>query len=222
MKGATMGDTQDNNGTGGDGGTGTGTDGGNTDTTDTAKTGDTGNQGDGNGTDSTGTASTVSQADYDALMRRMQAADRRAAAAEKKQKEVDDKDKTEAEKAKEEAAEAKAETERLKADRKNDKLLNAFLSDSSTPWHNSADAFELLRTRYMDGVEVDDDGVVTGLGPAIKKLAKEKGYLVKPAGTSEATGNAQNGNRKGEDSQNRTDKEKMGRRFPAAYNGSVI
>lgn len=213
-----MGDTQDNNGTGGDGGTGTGDNGGSTGTADTTKTGDTGTQGTGNGTDSTGTADAVSRADYDALMKRMQAADRRAQAEENARKALEDKDKSEAELAKQRAAEAETKLAEMAQDRKNDKLLNAFLSDTSVGWHNSTDAFNLLRTSFMDGVEVDDAGVVTGLGPAIKKLAKDREYLVKPAGTSEATGNAQNGNRKGSDGKDtQKDKEEMQKRFPAAF-----
>ncbi len=215
-----MGDTQDNNGTGGDGGTGTGGDGGTTGTTDTTKTGDTGTQDGGNGTDSTGTTDAVSRADYDALMKRMQAADRRAQTEENARKALEDKDKSEAELAKQRAAEAEAKVVAMAQDRKNDKLLNAFLSDTTTSWHDSTDAFNLLRSSFMDGVEVDDDGNVTGLGPAIKKLAKDKAYLVKPAGTSEATGNAQNGTRKGADGKDKTDKEAMARRFPSAYHGA--
>lgn len=197
-------------------------------TSDATKGAQNANQGDANasgganndaGGDDKGTKTTegvVSQADYDALMARMQAADRAKSAAEKKLSDQADKDLSESEKAKKEAAEAKAEAEAAKAGLRDARIQNAFLAVTDVAWHNVNDAYTMLKNSYMDGVDVDKDGKVTGIEPAVKKLAREKAYLVKIAGdTTGGTGAAHNGQRKGD--QNDTGKVERAARFPAAY-----
>jgi hypothetical protein len=220
-----MGDTKTADDTGADGGTGTGDGGGTNDTTDTTQTGDKGTQTGGNGTDGTsgtdGAADTVSRADFEALSNRMKAADRRATAAENKVKASEDKDKTELELAKEAAKKAEGDLNSAKADIRSTKLMNAFLANNGTAWHDVGDAFKLLMENHAGGVDIDDQGKVTGMDAAIKSLAKSKAYLVK-TGTSEATGTAQNGSRKGDDEKNKLDRAKMAARFPAAFNGQHL
>jgi tRNA G26 N,N-dimethylase Trm1 len=90
------------------------------------------------------------------------------------------------------------------------------LSSKDVTWHDVTDAFTMLKNNYMDGVDVDSNGKVTGIDPAVKKLAKEKAYLVKVAtDNSDSTGAAHNGQRKGD--QKDTSKEQRMSRFPAAY-----
>jgi tRNA G26 N,N-dimethylase Trm1 len=146
----------------------------------------------------------------------MQAADRRAADLEKKQKDQDDKDLSEAEKAKKDAADAEARANAAEVKLREEKIFNAFLSSKDVTWHDVTDAFTMLKNNYMDGVDVDSNGKVTGIDPAVKKLAKEKAYLVKVAtDNSDSTGAAHNGQRKGD--QKDTSKEQRMSRFPAAY-----
>jgi hypothetical protein len=173
--------------------------------------------GDSKGTqDNSSTTETVSKADYEALFKRMQAADQRASKLEKAQQEAADKDLSEAEKAKKDAAESKARADAAEAKLRDEKVFNAFLSRTDIAWHDVNDAFTMLKSNYMDGVDVDKDGKVTGIEPAVKKLAKEKAYLVKVAGDSSGgTGAAHNGQRKGD--QNDTGREARASRFPAAY-----
>lgn len=191
-------------------------------TGDNAQTSQNANQGDNNssgGDANTGgdnnTTGSVSQADYEALMKRMQAADRAKTAAEKKLADAAKKDLDEAERFKQEAAEAKDRADKAEAKLRDEKIFNAFLAKTDVAWHDVNDAFTMFKNSYMDGVDIADDKV-TGIEPAIKKLAKEKAYLVKSAaGSSDSTGAAHNGQRKG--NQNDTGKEARMARFPAAY-----
>lgn len=193
--------------------TGTGATGGDDSTTDNTQTADTGAE----GTESTSGAGTVSLAEFEQLKRRMIAADRRATTAENAVKKAQDAEKSELQLAKDEAEKARQDAAALKTDIHNTKLLNAFLSDSTNSWHDASDAFTLLQSSFMDGVEVDDQGKVIGMDTAIKALAKKKPHLIKAAtSTSEATGSAHSSNRKGEEQQ--ADRKALQARFPAAFN----
>lgn len=166
-------------------------------------------------TDTTKDADTVSKADYDSIMKRMQAADRAKIAAEKKLKDKDDADLSATEKATKEAAESKAEAEKLKNQLRTEKILNSFLTIKDVNWHDSADAFALLDRA---GVDIDSDtGKVTGMDAAVKALAKKKPHLVNTGTTEGSTGPANNSNRKG-DLGNDVSKADRVRRFPAAFN----
>jgi hypothetical protein len=81
----------------------------------------------------------------------------------------------------------------VKTDIRNTKLLNAFLSDTSNTWHDASDAFTLLQSSFMDGVEVDDQSKVIGMDAAINQRGKGK----VPNGCS-TTGPARRVGRKGE------------------------
>jgi len=54
-------------------------------------------------------------------------------------------------------------------------LENAFLKDNSHTWHDPDAA---LRLADLSKVEIDDDGVVHGLGDALESLASNKSYLL--------------------------------------------
>ncbi len=199
--------------------TGTGGNDGGDNTTDTTKTGDTTTQDSGKGSDAGGSENggnaTVTREEFDALQRRMQAADRRATAAENKLKDADKAKLGELERAKLEAEEAKAESGKAANDLRTARLENAFLTDS-VKWHDSADAFLILSRDFMDGVEINDQGKVVGMDAAVKKMVRVKPHLVKTETASEATGSAHNGTRKG-DGKDTIDKTAMASRFPAAF-----
>lgn len=159
----------------------------------------------------------VSLAEYEALKERMRGADKAKSDAETKLREIERKDQTELQKAQGDLEDAKKANAAL-ADKVNEMALtNAFLTNNKYTWHDPADALALLN---REGVEISEDGKVTGLGPAIDKLAKSKKHLLKSetddtgdgGDSSAASGSATNGRRKGED---KNDKKDYSRRFPA-------
>lgn len=111
--------------------------------------------------------------------------DKKKAAAEKELKELKDKDLPEAEKLRKEAAEAKERGEKQSKALRDLALTNAFLLASQRGkinWHDPEVA-QSAAVKY-EGIEVDENGVVTGMADAVKKLAKDKAFLVdagKPA-----------------------------------------
>lgn len=105
------------------------------------------------------------------------------------------------------------------AQRVKDKALeNAFLSAPGVEWADKEDAFTVLRAKFLEDVEVDDDGNVTGMKEAVAALSKAKPHLVKVAGeeviepSSEATGKTPV-KRKGE--KETADRASLTKRFPA-------
>jgi hypothetical protein len=163
---------------------------------------------------------TVSKADFDALFSRMQAADRRASNAENELKKLQDVGKTEQQRKEDEAAAALKEAETLREQIKHARIGNAFLTVKGFNWHDPSDALDMLMARYLDGVEADDDGKVTGIEAAVKKMAKDKSYLIKTEAGSTA-GDQMNGKRKGEGNsadQKAKDAELV-KRFPALQRG---
>ncbi len=116
------------------------------------------------------------QAELDATIRRMKAADQTAAAQAAKLKEYEDKNLSEQEKLKRDAAEAKAEAVQLQKDKEDLTLRLAFLADTTYQWRNPEHAL-----RLVDLSEVEQkDGKITGLKEAAKKLAEEHKYLLAP------------------------------------------
>lgn len=165
------------------------------------------------GDDST-TNDTVTRSEFDQLKKRMQAADKRAsdALAELDQRKRADQD--ELTNAKQDLEKAQKRIAELEKQIDKTALENAFLTDNGHEWVDSSDALRLLD---MDGVEVKE-GTVTGLKPAIEKLAKAKPHLLKPetgsgkGSSSEASGSAGNGRRKGQTGERTVD---YTNRFPA-------
>lgn len=158
---------------------------------------------------------TVSKADWKKLFARMQAADRAKGVAEAKLREKEQAEMSELDRTKsqlEEAAKAKTEADdRLKAM----VIENAFHRENKFTWHDVADAVAALD---LSGVEVGEDGKVTGMAAAIKDVAKRKPHYVKSEdkdGTGlPAANGAHNGQRKGKETET-VDKAKLVARFPA-------
>lgn len=136
---------------------------------------------------------------------RMKAADRRAAEAERKLREKDDAGKPELEIAQRRVTELEETTTQQDATLRELRIQNAFLMSNTVTWHDPSDALRELAN--MDGVDIDDDGKVTGVKDAIAKLAKRKPHWVKAAkesddedkdSSTEASGSKMHGKRKGE------------------------
>lgn len=162
----------------------------------------------------------VSREEFEQLKRRMQAADQRAGKAEQELNERKRADQDEVTNLKQDLDKAQKVITDLQQLVDRTALENAFFKNNKHTWHDPADALALLD---HEGVEVKD-GTVTGLGPAIEKLAKAKPHLLKSesdgkggTGSSEASGSANNGTRKGS-KQQVADKERLARRFPALRN----
>lgn len=163
-------------------------------------------------TDTSTNVDTVTRVEFDQLFKRMQAADTAKSTAENKLKELERKDQSDLQKAQTDLEDTLKANQELSSKLNEMALNNAFLTDNKHSWADPADALRLLN---MEGVEVKD-GVVTGLAPAIEKLAKDKPYLLKKEGdgtdSSGASGSATNGKRKGSDPNEKTD---YSGRFPA-------
>lgn len=160
---------------------------------------------------------TYSAEDYDRLMARMKAADRRASTAETRVKEFEKAGQSDLEKAQTEAQEAAKRAEAAEQALNVERIANAFLASNSVNWHDPMDALKMLRSDFMDGVEISEDGRVTGMKDAIKRMAREKKYLVNSeSGTSASTSDGMNGKRKGDAGANQKAKDdELAKRMPA-------
>ena len=142
---------------------------------------------------------TYTAEEYEALHRRMQAADRRASGAEQKVQEYEKAGQTEIEKAQAEAKENEDRAVKAEQALQSERIANAFLASNDVTWHDPQDALDMLRSRYMDGVEIGEDGKVVGIKAAITKMAKEKKDLVNSgSGASTSATDQMNGKRKGD------------------------
>jgi cell division protein FtsB len=160
----------------GDGG-GSGSEGG-----DGAGTGD-GSEGDGGKPEDD---EKVSKSELERTRIRMQAADRRAAAAEQKLKEIEDKDKTELEKATGQVETLTSENSELKKENTLLKAKVSFLGSNEHSWHDPDVALNLIDLSEV----MNEDGTVDkkALKSEMDKLAKDKPYLVKSAGSGKPEG----------------------------------
>lgn len=159
----------------------------------------------------------VSRAEFDRMMKRMKAADQRADKAEKRLREIDDADKTDLQKANDRVEELEGQVGELTSTLQSERLNNAFLSLADGPtWHKPATALKLAQTDgYLEDV-VSDDGTVDqkALASALKQLAKDHEYLVKPregAGPSGEGGKGRSNNSKDD----KAAKQERDRRAPA-------
>lgn len=193
------------------------TQGNDTGDTSTDATGDAGTTNDTSTNDTKGD-DVVTRAEFDAVFRRMQAADKAKADAETKLREKEKAELSELERAKSDVEDLKKQNTDLLEQINTTALENAFFKDNKHTWHDPSDALRLLD---MEGVEVKD-GEVKGLAPAIEKLAKNKPHLLKSesddkgdggsgGNSSGASGSANNGKRKGDPGP----KSDMSKRFPA-------
>lgn len=201
-----MGNTQDDNNT-------SANDAGTNDTSDNAQTSQQTTQDAANTATGDDNARMYTAEEVERFIARMKAADRRASDLEKKVQQFEDANKSELEKAQTEKERAIQEAAKAASELKNLRLQNAFLSQAEVAWEDPNDAFLILQTQFMEGVEVTEEGQVLGIKDAVKKMAKAKPHLVKKApGSTEATGSAQNGQRKG--SNGTPNRDALVNRFP--------
>lgn len=126
----------------------------------------------------------VSREEHEHALARMRASDKRASDREAELRQLRDKDLPEAEKLKRDYEEATAQLEKLKETNRKLALDGAFLKNTKYVWKDGSAALKLAD---MTGVEIAEDGTVTGLDNALAKLAKEYPWLLadaepKPAG----------------------------------------
>jgi hypothetical protein len=131
-----------------------------------------GDEGEGEGGDEGGDGggATVSPEEFEALKRRMQAADRRASAAEAKVKDYEKKDQSELEQAQSAAEEAKGEVETLQSENQELKAQVAFLQQDKHKFINPKAALRLAKDYFAD--HADDDGNVD-MDAVLKQVAKD-------------------------------------------------
>lgn len=125
-----------------------------------------------------------------------------------------DRDKTEIEKATGAVQDLTDQNAKL-ADKVNKLALeNAFLSDNTFKWRNPRAALKLAD---LSKVEIDDDGTVTGLGEALKALAKSDPYLLaEEAGDDDQSGKSPTGQPpKNKTPRGTPEREKLLAKYPA-------
>lgn len=186
---------------------------------------------DGTGDGGTGTGNSgdddkpVTREEFNKLFEKMRNADRRATAAEKeakeKQKKLDEIETAklgDVEKAKKEAADALAERDERVAELKKTRLETAFIKHAGVTWHDADTAYAILSTSYMSDVAIGDDGVVTGMADAVKKLVKDKPFLVNTGvAANGATGSSHNSRKGDTDEQKKARQAELTRRMPNAF-----
>jgi hypothetical protein len=164
-----------------------------------------------------GTAKTYTQAEMDAIMARMQAADRTAAQKTADLKKITDAQLSEQEKKEQDLKDAQEKASKLAVRVQEQAVENAFLTDRTYSWVNPGSALKLLD---RDGVTVDDDGKVQGMKAALDKLAKSDSYLIKTPDGDDASGGKGKQGTTGSTGTNRqhgqgNDRAKWERDFPA-------
>lgn len=127
----------------------------------------------------------VSRTDFEAIQARMRAADQRAAKYEQELKALQTKDLPEAEKLKAEHAAMQQQVSQLAETNRKLTLENAFFKDNTHDWQNPGAA---LKMADLSQVTIGDDGTVTGLKDALKRLAAAEPWMLKPK--SAASGGA--------------------------------
>lgn len=158
----------------------------------------------------------VDRAEYERVKRHRAAADRRVAERDATiadlQKQLRDKD------TKADGTVQARVTELESATKKQDKTIhelriqNAFLAANTYDWVDPSDA---LRLADLSAVEIDpEDGSVTGLKEALKKLATAKPHLIKSRkeGDRNPSGGPNNGKRKG--STKKIDRATLAQNYP--------
>lgn len=159
--------------------------------------GDKGDGGSGEGADGNkdGKGESISKAEYDKLMARMQAADRSKSEVEKKLKELEEKDLSEQEKALKLVPELQESVATLQKENQGLKAKVAFLGLDGFSWHDPDVALAQVDLSEVVG----EDGTINKkeLKKAAEVLAKDKAFLVKAAtddkdkGKNGAGGNGQ-------------------------------
>jgi hypothetical protein len=182
-------------------------------------TGTTTATGQSTGTEATATApAMVTQAEFDALKRQLQAADQNKAKAEAEAKALKDAQLSADEKVKQDLKEAQETLAKREADLRAAQIQNAFVTDNTYQWHDPKAALKLAD---LTGVTIEGE-TVKGLKEALKAVADAFPFMVKPkeetagatdtttAGSTGVTGQGSAASRTGA-----TNLEDLKKRFPA-------
>jgi hypothetical protein len=160
----------------------------------------------------------VSKSELDRVKARMQAADKAKSAAEAKLREIEQAKLGDLEKAKLQLDEVTKRAEAAEKALRDTQIENAFHRNNKFEFHDVADAISALD---LSGVEIDEDGKVSGMEAAIKDVVKRKPHFVKSQKQKDDTGNgtpaangALNGTRKGDEKQNQATRAALAKRFP--------
>lgn len=136
---------------------------------------------------------TVSRAEYEALKKRMSAADKNKSKAERALEELQRKERSDLENAQTDLQKITEERDGLQKRFASLALTNAFLTASQQEgitWHDpkvaqvAADLAEL---------EIDEDGSVAGIREVVKKLAEDKKFLVNSGSQEGSSGTGKRG-----------------------------
>jgi DNA-binding transcriptional MerR regulator len=136
-------------------------------------------------------SATVSRSEYDALMRRMQAADQNAAKYQQQLKQHEDAQLTEQQKLQKQLEEANAALAEREKQLLDQQVETAMLADSTYTWHNPKTVLQLVDRELIQWAK--DGRSVESVKAAMDKLAKDHPYLVKPAETAPPTTTAPTG-----------------------------
>ena len=165
---------------------------------------------------------TVSQAEFDAIKRQLQAADQNRSRAEQELKALRDAQLSADEKVKQDLAEAQAALAKRETELKVAQIQNAFITDNTYDWQDPKAALKLAD---LSGVTVEGERVI-GLKEALKAVADAYPWMIKakqdgagtgggndangaPAGATGVGGQGANPGRSG------NSREEMAKRFPA-------
>lgn len=141
----------------------------------------------------------VSKADYDALHRRMVAADKRASSLEAEKKKADDAKKDDLTKANDKVKDLEASASEKDETIGGLRLEVAFLSSNTHHWHESDLALETAQNKgYLENV-IDEDGTIDrpALKKALDKLAKDKPFLLGKSGQDDDDDDSDSGSGSG-------------------------
>lgn len=127
----------------------------------------------------------VSQAEFDALKRQLQAADQKRNEAEQTAKQLRDAQLSEEEKRKQDLEQAQKDLAAKDEELKRLRIDNAFIIDNTYSWHDPKAA---LRLADLSSVEITSDGTVKGLKEALKAVADANPWMLKPKTEEPANG----------------------------------
>lgn len=165
---------------------------------------------------STGTTTeeTVSKAEHEQALARMRAADQRASQREAELKAIRDKDLPEAEKTKKDLEETTKRAEAAEASLRTQRIQNAFLRDNTHSWKDPEAALALVD---LTGVDIAEDGQVTGLKDALKRLSGKYPWMLNEKGKEGDEGKGGSGAppMNGKPGSDKPDKSKLAQRLPA-------
>jgi hypothetical protein len=159
-----------------------------------------------------GQQNVVAREDFERVPNQLRAADQKRAEAEKKLTDAERAKLDETERTKAELADAKTALATAQDQIKSMSLELAFLKDNTFKWRDPEAA---LRLADLSGVEYKEDGSVSGLKDALKRLADNKKYLLQEEEPQQQSGQRRTPSMNGTGNQNPPDRNALENKFPA-------